>query len=114
MRNAVAFALVLFFAFHWMHAETINGEQGGNAKLSPASVLFEEQKQDYSDRRRKEFKDGLENTLKDHPDLTDQVRSTKKACNSSTMPISAPIALLGGRECYAYHLFSSHGNLHCS
>ena len=30
------------------------------------------------------------------------VRSTKKACNSSTMTISAPIALLG-RECYAYY-----------
>ena len=41
------------------------------------------------------------------------VRSTKKACNSSTMTILAPIALLG-RECYAYYLFPSHGNLHCS
>ena len=46
------------------------------------------------------------------------VRSTKKACNSSTMAILAPIALLTacllGRECCAYYLFSSHGNLHCS
>ena len=41
------------------------------------------------------------------------VRSTKKACNSSTMTILAPIALLG-REYYAYYLFSLHGNLHCS
>ena len=41
------------------------------------------------------------------------VRSTKKACNSSTMTILAPIALLR-RECYAYYLFSSRANLHYS
>ncbi len=41
------------------------------------------------------------------------VRPTKKACIWSTMTILAPIALLG-RECYAYYLFSSHGNIHCS
>ena len=41
------------------------------------------------------------------------VRSTKKACNSSTMTILAPIALLR-RECYVYYLFTSRGNLHCS
>ncbi len=45
--------------------------------------------------------------------LAMEVRSTNKACNSSTMTILAPIALLG-RECCAYYLFSSHGNLHCS
>ena len=41
------------------------------------------------------------------------VRSTKKACDSSTMTILAPITLLG-RECYAYYLFSLHRDLHCS
>ena len=43
------------------------------------------------------------------------VRSTKKACNSSTMTILAPMALLR-RECcmYAYYLFSSRANLHYS
>ncbi len=41
------------------------------------------------------------------------VRLTKKACNSSTMTILAPIALLG-RECYAYYLFSLHGNVNWS
>ena len=41
------------------------------------------------------------------------VRATKKACNSSTMTILAPIALLR-RECYVYYLFLPHGNLHCS
>ena len=56
--------------------------------------------------------------LRDHrceedPSGWNDVRPTKKACNSSTMTILAPIALLG-RECYAYYLFSLHGNLHCS
>ncbi len=46
-----------------------------------------------------------------HSDI--DVRSTKKACNSSTITISASIAPLG-RECYAYYLFPWHGNLHCS
>ena len=39
--------------------------------------------------------------------------STTKTCNSSTMTILAPIALLR-RECYVYYLFLPHGNLHCS
>ena len=39
------------------------------------------------------------------------VRSTKKACNSSTMAILAPIALLC-HECYAHYLLSWR-NLHC-
>ena len=47
------------------------------------------------------------------PRVSGIIPDVKEICNSSTMTILAPTALIG-LECYAYDLFSSHGNRHCS